>query len=89
MVRVSLVTADTAARMASGVWTHGGAGGLSSTNGWAVGPARQPGAGHSRLTAGQRCVGATTILAATRWPACRGEGRPSPRRPLPGPLGAS
>jgi hypothetical protein len=68
MVRVSLVTADTAARMASRVWTHGGVGGPSSTNGWAVGPARQPGAGHSRLTAEQRCAGGTTMLAATLVP---------------------
>jgi hypothetical protein len=36
MVRVSLVTADTAARMVSRVWTHGGAGGPSSMNGWAL-----------------------------------------------------
>jgi hypothetical protein len=58
MVRVSLVTADTAARMASRVWTHGGAGWLSSTHGWAGACCSWPSRG--RLTA-------ATVLAYLFW----------------------
>jgi hypothetical protein len=87
VVRVWLVTADTAARRPAHLdpWRSGRA---VKHERLGLGPAQPPGAGHSRLTAGQRCAGGTTILAATLVPACRGEGRPFPRRPLPGQLGA-